>query len=385
MPSITNDRDSTEGRRGVLSDGPGWAVAAILFVIGIVLGAIITGSPIQERVPLGSASPARSTGPPARSPLGRFAPVIAPGLIPFYTAALSLPLFLWLTRRAPVTRTNWWRVVPIWAAAVVVVTLVGETALLVLRFGPGASPRPIFFLVRRFVSTAPLVLGSVALAYAVDHRRRAHAAALEAVHARAELAVAQLSALTAQLRPHFLFNTLQTVSTLLHRDVESADAVLGRLGELLHASLQSDAQTVIPLADEMHITEAYLAIARERFGDRLRATVEVGPGTDDAMVPAFLLQPLVENAVHHGIEPSVSGGCVDVRVENVAGMLVLSVRDSGSGYPPGEREGIGLGNTRRRLEAIYGSRADLSVESDATSGTRVTVRLPPTLPVPEGG
>jgi LytS/YehU family sensor histidine kinase len=103
------------------------------------------------------------------------------------------------------------------------------------------------------------------------------------------------------------------------------------------------------------------------------------------MVPAFLLQPLVENAVHHGIEPSVSGGCVDVRVENVAGMLVLSVRDSGSGYPPGEREGIGLGNTRRRLEAIYGSRADLSVESDATSGTRVTVRLPPTLPVPEGG
>jgi signal transduction histidine kinase len=359
-------------------------VAAVLFVIGIVLGAIITGSPIQDRVPLGPPSPGRNTGPPAGSPLGRFAPVIAPGLIPFYTAALSLPLFLWLTRRAPVTRSNWSRVVPIWAAAVVLVTIAGETALLVLRFGPGASPRPFFFLVRRFVSTAPLVLGSVALAHAIEHRRRAHTAALDAVHARAELALAQLSALTAQLRPHFLFNTLQTVSTLLHRDVASADAVLGRLGELLHASLQSDAKTVIPLEEEMQITAAYLAIARERFGDRLHATLDVGPGTEGAMVPAFLLQPLVENAVHHGIEPALNGGRVDVHVENVGGVLVLSVTDSGAGTAVAEGEGIGLGNTRRRLEAIYGARADLSVESDATSGTRVTVRLPPTPPVSEG-
>jgi LytS/YehU family sensor histidine kinase len=160
--------------------------------------------------------------------------------------------------------------------------------------------------------------------------------------------------------------------------------VLGRLGELLHASLQSDAKTVIPLEEEMQITAAYLAIARERFGDRLHATLDVGPGTEGAMVPAFLLQPLVENAVHHGIEPALNGGRVDVHVENVGGVLVLSVTDSGAGPAVAEGEGIGLGNTRRRLEAIYGARADLSVESDATNGTRVTVRLPPTPPVSEG-
>jgi len=381
MGSVTNG--SATPRR-VLGDGPGWAIAALLFVIGIALGSIVTGSPLQERVPLGPVSANRTTAPPPSPPLGRFAPLISPGLIPFYTAALSLPLFLWMTRRVPVTRSNWWRVMPMWVGAVVVVTVAGEAALLVLRFGPGASARPIFFIVRRFVSTAPLVLGSVAIAHAIEHRRRAHAAALEAVQAKAELALAQLSALTAQLRPHFLFNTLQTVSTLLHRDVESADAVLGRLGELLHASLQSDAKTVIPLAEEMQITDAYLAIARERFGDRLQATVDVGPGTDGALVPAFLLQPLVENAVQHGIEPSLSGGRVDVRVANVDGMLVLTVSDSGTGYALSEREGIGLGNTRRRLTAIYGSSADLSVASSASNGTRVTVRLPRTPAVSDG-
>jgi two-component system, LytTR family, sensor kinase len=362
--------------------GPGWLVAAVLFAVGIALGAVIAGSPLQDRMPLGPAPPGKMSGG-ARP--GIFGPALGPALIPFYTAALSLPFFLWLARCWALGRAGWRRAVPLWAAAVVLITLAGETATLwVLSLGGRPGPDPFHFLVRRFVGTAPLVLGAVALAHAIEHRHRAHAAALEAAGARAELAVAQLRALSAQLRPHFLFNTLQTVSTLLHSDVERADGVVGRLGELLQASLRFDRRWAIPLDEELRITEAYLAIARERFGDRLQASVEVGPGTEGAQVPPFLLQPLVENAVLHGIEPSLQGGRVDVHVGAADGMLVLRVDDTGCGRPAGEAEGIGLGNTRRRLEALYGGRAALRVEPGARGGTRVTVRLPPIPPARDG-
>jgi two-component system, LytTR family, sensor kinase len=367
---------------GAVGDGPGWAGAAVLFAAGIALGAIVTGSPVQERVPFGP--PGTRAGGPAPPPLVELSPLLGPGLVPFYTAALSFPFFLWLARRSTVTRASWRRTVPLWAAAVVAVAVAGDALLLAaLGAGGGAGPQPLHFLVRRFVTTAPLVLGSVALAHAVEQRRRARAAALEAERARAELAVARLNALAAQLRPHFLFNTLQTVSTLLHCDPESADAVLGKLGELLHASLRFDRRPVIPLEEELRITDAYLAIARERFGPRLRATVAVGPGAEDALVPPFLLQPLVENAVQHGIEPVPAGGRVDVRVDAEGGMLVLRVTDTGAGEAAGEAEGVGLGNTRRRLQALYGARAALSVESRPGSGTRVTVRFPAALPAAE--
>ncbi|HEU4558640.1 MAG TPA: histidine kinase [Longimicrobium sp.] len=358
-------------------DGPGWAVAAVLFAAGIALGAIITGSPVQERIPYGPVT--RMPGPAPRPP-GGFAPVFGPALFPFYTAALALPLFLWMARRAMPTRAGWRRTVPLWAAAVVLVTLAGEVATLLVLGAGGPGPNPVHFLVRRFVASAPLVLGSVALALAIEHRRRAHAAALEAARAREELAVARLRALSAQLRPHFLFNTLQTVSTLLHSDVERADGVIGRLGELLQASLRSDQRWVVPLDEELRITGAYLDIARERFGQRLRATVEVAPGTEGAQVPPFLLQPLVENAVQHGIERSLDGGRVEVHIGAEDGMLVLRVDDDGEGAPAVESEGIGLGNTRRRLHALYADRAGLSVEARPGGGTRVTIRLPPTLP-----
>ena len=370
----------TASSRGTVGDGPGWAGAAVLFAAGIALGAIVTGSPVQERVPFGPPGTRSGGAPP---PLGGLSPLLGPGLVPFYTAALAFPLFLWLARRSTVTRASWRRTVPLWAAAVVAVAVAGDALLLAALGAGGAGPQPVYFLVRRFVTTAPLVLGSVALAHAVEQRRRARAAALEAERARAELAVARLSALAAQLRPHFLFNTLQTVSTLLHCDPESADAVLGRLGELLHASLRFDRRPVIPLEEELRITDAYLAIARERFGDRLRATVAVGAGAKGALVPPFLLQPLVENAVQHGIEPVPAGGRVEVRVDAEGGMLVLRVSDTGVGEAAGEAEGVGLGNTRRRLQALYGSRAALSVESRPGSGTRVTVRFPAALPAAE--
>src|SRR6185369_12192554 len=116
-----------------------------------------------------------------------------------------------------------------------------------------------------------------------------------------------LAALTAQLRPHFLFNTLQSVSTLVHRDPEAADAMIGRLGELLRASLEAADTPLIPLEEELRLTAAYLEIMRERFGERLRFSIEAG-GDPGVLVPPLLLQPVVENAVRHGIEPRREGG-----------------------------------------------------------------------------
>jgi hypothetical protein len=159
------------------------------------------------------------------------------------------------------------RATPLWAGAVLAVSLLPELALFLWMGGmPGSLA---VFLGMRLLGTGPLVLGSAALAHAIEHRRRARVS-------EAELTEARLAALTAQLRPHFLFNTLQSVSTLVHRDPEAADAMIGRLGELLRASLEAADTPLIPLEEELRLTAAYLEIMRERFGERLRFSIEAG-------------------------------------------------------------------------------------------------------------
>ena len=301
-----------------------------------------------------------------------------PTLLPLYAAALSLPLFLWLARRAPLSRTNWRATLPIWTLAVLAVALAADAVLLMAVGGGVSLSRMTFYLVLlRLVTRGPPVLVAAALAHTIEHRRRARAAARDAETARAELMQAQLRTLSAQLRPHFLFNTLQSVSTLVHRDAEAADIMIGQLGDLLRASLEFGEATVIPLEDELRITEAYVGIVRERFGDRLDVVYDVDAHARGAQVPPFLLQPLVENAVEHGIEPARAGGRVVIRVARNDGTLILEVTDTGSGRSAADNPaGIGLGTTRRRLQALYGTAAHLDFSSDAATGTRVRIEMP---------
>jgi two-component system LytT family sensor kinase len=169
-----------------------------------------------------------------------------------------------------------------------------------------------------------------------------------------QLAEAELSALKMQLHPHFLFNTLETISALMHKDVDAADRVLVRLADLLRYTLRQSHRQQVPLEEELRFLERYLEIERTRFQDRLSVRFAIDSDTLRAAVPNLILQPLVENAIRHGIGPRAVAGQVEILSSLKDGMLSLEVRDNGAGAPIELAEGIGLANTRRRLAQLYG-------------------------------
>ena len=179
------------------------------------------------------------------------------------------------------------------------------------------------------------------------------------------LAEARLSQLAVQLRPHFFFNVLNTISALMQLDVARADRLLSRLGELLRGSLESTAQELVPLREEMRLLELYAQVMLERFADRATLQWQVDENALTAAVPAFLLQPLLENAFKHGVERTRVRVQVEVVARREAGALILVVRNSGSGLPENIREGVGLRNCRERLQVIYGDAAVLSLKQSA--------------------
>ena len=194
----------------------------------------------------------------------------------------------------------------------------------------------------------------------------------------AELAQAQLDALRTQLQPHFLFNVLNSATVLTTADPARANRVLLKLSELLRATLDRAAPHEVPLRQELAQLEPYLEIQQIRFGARLAIARELEPETLDALVPSLVLQPLVENAVRHGIEPNPAGGTVTIRSRASDGMLHLEVRDTGSDRPHGPNgpEGIGLANTRARLAKLYGARHQLELAPIPTGGASVHIDIP---------
>ncbi len=212
--------------------------------------------------------------------------------------------------------------------------------------------------------------------YALELRRRLAHGERQALRLQARLSEARLDALASQLRPHFLFNTLNAISVLMHRDPRAADLMLTRLADLLRATLRTPGTREVPLRAEMELLRRYLDIMRVRFGARLAVEEAVPPGLEDVLVPPFLLQPLVENALEHGIERRSGAGRVRLAAEAVEGRLRLTVWDDGPGVGPARQEGVGLSNTRRRLEQLYGSAGKLELSSEAGDGTRASVELP---------
>jgi len=184
-----------------------------------------------------------------------------------------------------------------------------------------------------------------------------------------------------QLHPHFLFNTLHTISALIHRDANAADAMLARLSDLLRLTLDRVGTQQLQLKEELDFIEKYLEIEHTRFGDRLRVVFDVDPVVLDAAVPSLVLQPLVENALRHGIAPKVSGGRIDIVARrDSSGQLALVVRDDGYGVPHDElealNEGVGVSNTRSRLALLYGDRYRFEFRTPSSGGLEVTVMIP---------
>jgi len=201
-----------------------------------------------------------------------------------------------------------------------------------------------------------------------------------AERARAQAVEAQLAALQAQLNPHFLFNALNTVASLVRTDAPAAEAAVENLAEVLRRTLARTRRQWTTLREELDYLKAYVAIEQERWGQRLRVDWRVEPEALELPLPPMTLQPLVENALRHGIGNRIEGGRIEVSAERRNGRLTLAVRDNGVGFPARHREGTGLGNLRQRIRTLYGEDSQLTIES-ADAGTCVTV----TLPIGDGG
>jgi len=214
--------------------------------------------------------------------------------------------------------------------------------------------------------------------------RRYQERELDAAQLQRELVQARLEALRMQINPHFLFNTLHAISALIHDNPEAADRVVARLSDLLRLTLDGAKAQEVPLTEELDFLDRYLEIEQARFSDRLKIEKTIDPETRTAMVPYLILQPLVENAIRHGIEPREELGLISIRASRSNGLLTLSVRDNGAGLPPasgngngnGGRQGIGLANTRSRLRHLYGQEGRLELASASEGGLEARIELP---------
>lgn len=203
---------------------------------------------------------------------------------------------------------------------------------------------------------------------------------VETAQLQRELVEARLEALRMQLNPHFLFNTLHAISGLIHDSPETADRVIARLSELLRLSLDQTKPQEVPLCEELAFLDHYLEIEQTRFAERLQIEKQISPETQQALVPYLILQPLVENAIRHGIEPREDLGLLRICASRNDGRLELSVRDNGNGLSgneePTSQHGIGLSNTRSRLGHLYGKNFRLELVSAEGGGLEARIEIP---------
>lgn len=213
-----------------------------------------------------------------------------------------------------------------------------------------------------------------------EKERLAARLAVEKSEIEANLRRSELELLRTRLNPHFLFNSLQSVSTLARKDPDAASQMLARLGEVLRAALRKDAQAMTCLSAEVDLTKAYVSVEEVRFAGRLSVLYGIDPATEHALVPSFLLQPLVENAMTHGLRGAQCDGAIWIRSAGQGDRLVLTVSDNGSGVPTEQLTdldlGIGLGSTCERLERLYPGRHALSMRKLPEGGTEIRIVLP---------
>lgn len=223
----------------------------------------------------------------------------------------------------------------------------------------------------------------VSACQAIVHFRKSEQRERRAAELQARLTRSQLQSLRMQINPHFLFNTLNAISTLVHLNPKAADEMITDLSELLRKSLDSADEQEIPLGRELDFIRRYAGIEQRRFGDRLRVVENVPRDLESALVPALILQPLVENAIRHGIEPRKDAGVVTITATHAADGLHLTVADNGRGTNPealkprkGSRQGIGLANTQARLKELYGQNHSFLFGPGPNGGCEVHIRLP---------
>ncbi|WNG33460.1 signlal transduction histidine kinase, LytS [Archangium violaceum] len=292
-------------------------------------------------------------------------------------------LCLRLSEWFPLHRSRWMRAGAVHLATLVAVVL-GRATFVVLTqdvFGWYARPPGFGTVLAQSVvnNVLPFVL-MTAGAHALGLARRAHVRQQRASRLQARLAEARLQVLATQLRPHFLFNALNAVAALVHKDADAAERMLVRLGDLLRHSLESSGRQEVTLREELDALAPYLDIERTRFGERLAVEWRLAPDVLDARIPHLALQLLVENAIRHGLAPRAEPGRVLISAARDGDSLQVQVRDDGVGLPPAglprHGRGVGLSNLRARLATLYGSRAALELRPGEPRGTVAELRLP---------
>ncbi|HEY3279993.1 MAG TPA: histidine kinase [Gemmatimonadales bacterium] len=304
-----------------------------------------------------------------------------------YAWALATPAILWLGRRFPFDKR-------VWPTSVAVHIAICCAWVFVLDLGYAyhaanvlpVRPMPLLerasmFFVSWVLSDGLLYWMVLSVGYAVDHHRRYRERELIASQLETQLAQADLQALKMQLHPHFLFNALHTIGSLVRTgDRDNAVRVVAGLGDLLRRVLDGAAQQEVPLKQELAFIRNYLDIEQVRFHDRLTVAINVDPEVLEARVPHLILQPLVENAIRHGIAPHRAAGRVVVGARRVDDRVQLVVRDDGPGIGNGDTEtarpGIGLSNTRARLARLYGDDYELEVGNAPGGGIEARIAVP---------
>jgi two-component system, LytTR family, sensor kinase len=303
-------------------------------------------------------------------------------LLAAYVFAVSTPLVLWLARRFPIGRSNWRRTLGlhllagtafavVWAVCHITIDSLfsGESRLI----SPSNLARNVFFMLDKELLVYWIV---VLTSHASVYYQRYREGELRASQA-------QLQALKMQLHPHFIFNALHAISALVHTNPDAADKMIARLGDFLRLTLDSSSAQEVPLRRELEFLNCYLEIERVRFNDRLTTSVEVDPRVLDCRVPNLILQPLVENAIRHGVSQRTAPGHVRVRAERSGDALRLEVSDNGAGLsqpsapaPRATKGGVGLSNTRARLQQLYGSDYRFELTADPRGGAVATLEIP---------
>jgi two-component system LytT family sensor kinase len=295
----------------------------------------------------------------------------------WYLWGLLAPGIIWLGRRFPLERGHWARSTGIHLIAGVGVALLKWWLDNLFRhyvLGLSSATSLVYVFHGNLLTYSILVAGTQGYHYYERYRQ----GELRSAQLSAQLAQAQLQALRMQLHPHFLFNTLNSIATLIHKDPDAADRMTARLSDLLRLTLDNIGVQEVPLAQELEFLERYLEIERTRFSDRLVVRIDVAPETLDASTPYLILQPLVENAIRHGIAARSSPGCVIVRAARNGGMLILEVKDDGPGIrsPAASNNGIGISSTRLRLEKLYGDEHTFELSNAAEGGLAVKLTFP---------
>jgi two-component system LytT family sensor kinase len=305
-----------------------------------------------------------------------------------YSWAALTPLVLWLARRFPLERDRWPRSLAAHVFASLLIGLATRAFRDLMFFYLTAEPESrmpfvkLFLNVYLFFDYGSMIYWLILLVcYALNYYRRYREGEIKTTRLEAQLAQAELQALKMQLNPHFLFNTLHSISALVHKDADAADKMIARLGDFLRLTLDSAGAQEVSLQQELEFLKCYLDIERIRFKDRLTVQMSIQPQALSARLPNLILQPIVENAIRHGIAPRTSHGHIHIEARRYDGILHVQVTDNGPGLPSNGNtgsifKGVGLSNTKARLQQLYGADHRLDLSNTSRGGLSVILEIP---------